>query len=150
MLALVGTFGAACGATPAALCEPVVSEALDPLSGQHVLPGSDVTYLDNPPTSGPHFSLPPVTGLQTAPLEPALQVTALEAGSVIIHHQSDNPGALGDLATNDVIVVQSPDLDNEVVFTAWQTRQRCSGIDIAAARAFVRDHADKAPSHTTP
>lgn len=130
------------------VCGPVITDELDPLSDQHVLPTSEISYLTNPPTSGPHLSLPPPAGALDSVISPALQVTALEAGSVIIHYgPGQDVASLAELAAADVVVAPGQDLPAEVVFTAWQTRQSCSAPDIAAARSFIRDHAGKGVGH---
>lgn len=144
---LIAALLASCS-TAVPVCAPVLSEDLDPLSDQHVLPTTEVTYLSNPPTSGPHLSLSPPTGVLTEAISPALQVTALEAGSVIIHHSpGQNIEPLLDLAADDVIIVPGQDLDTAIVFTAWQTRQNCTAPDAAAARSFIRDHAGQTIGH---
>jgi len=148
LLSLSGLFLSACGNDAIAACAPVEQEALDPLSSQHVVPGVEVTYLSDPPTSGPHLGLPPLTGAIDGPMESAMQVTALEAGSVIIHHDgATDLAALEDLAGDDVLLVESSSLDQPIELTAWRTRQRCSSVDLAAIRSFIRDHAGRAPSH---
>ena len=57
-----------------------VAERIDPSSSQHLLPGApDPVYPSNPPTSGAHRPGAHPTGALAEPIEPAVQVTMLEA-----------------------------------------------------------------------
>ena len=138
----------ACTETTAAVCDPVEVEDLDPLSSQHVVPGAEITFLADPPTSGPHLGVPPPSGVIDGPFDLALQVTALESGAVIIHHDGTaDLDDLTDLAGDDVLITQSSSLDQPIELTAWQTRQRCDAPDRAAVLAFIRNHAGRTPDH---
>lgn len=139
---------ASCTGNQQVVCEPIGTEDLDPLSSQHVVPGAEVTYLSDPPTSGPHLGIPAPGGIVDGTLDPAIQVTALEAGSVIIHHDGEvDLDDVLDLAADDVLIVESADLGQPVELTAWRTRQRCSAADRASVQAFIRAHAGRAPNH---
>lgn len=154
LLALPG-----CGdATASDVCGPVQAEPLHPDASQHVIPGAEISWDSEvsswdsaAPTSGPHYSLPPATGAFLRQLEPAEQVTALEAGHVLIQYRPDLPAAAVDavvaLAADDVAVAPSADLDAAIMATAWQQRQRCDGQADAQLRAFVRNHAGRGTPH---
>lgn len=139
---------AACTSEAARVCGPIISDELDPLSDQHVLPTAQISYLQDPPTSGPHLSAAPPSGALDTPISPAVQVTALEAGYVIIQYLDGvEIDAAIDLAADDVVVAPADSLPSQVVLTAWQTRQECESFDAASARSFIRDHAGQGPSH---
>ena len=137
-------------------CGPVVVEALDPRSTQHLLPGAPPPdYAGDPPTSGPHVAAPEVSGLQTVPVAEPVQVGVLEAGGVMVQHRPDLPpgdrARLASLAgpatpaAGKVVVAPNPELKEPVVATAWRHRLSCRSLDLAALRAFVAERAGKGP-----
>ncbi len=140
---------AACGGDDEVACGPVTREALDPNSGLHVLPDQEVPeYTTQPPTSGAHYSLPPPTGAVSDPIDPPLQVTALEGGMVLVQYQdlSDADVAeLEDLGSDVVIVAPNPDQAEPVVLTAWITKQTCSGVDLDTIETFIKDQQGRGP-----
>lgn len=133
-------------------CAPVRREALDPGYLVHVLPGATPPrYRTDPPTSGPHQPAPPVTGVVTRPLPRPVQVGLLEAGKVLVQYQHVSAAELSGLrAVAGPRVVLAPalrlDASTRVVATAWTVKLSCSTVDVAAARRFVRQHADHGPS----
>lgn len=145
--AIVGCGG---GGESAGGCEPAVRERLDPASLRHVLPGAvEPEYLSDPPTSGPHQPGPLPASVVGEPLARPAQVAALEGGAVLLQHRGLDPSdveALETLAGDGVVVAPNPDLTDPVVATAWTAKQRCSGVDLAALRAFVDDHIGGGPT----
>ena len=139
----------ACGGEDEVACGPVTREALDPNSGLHVLPDQDVPeYTTEPPTSGAHYSLPTPTGAVDEPIEPPMQVTALEGGMVLVQHRDlsdEDVAALEDLGSDVVVVAPNPDLPEPVVLTAWITKQTCSGVDVATVETFIREQQGRGP-----
>ena len=136
-----------------AVCDEVVAEPLDPNWVVHLLPGdriAEVEYQSDPPTSGPHFSSPPVTGVQAEPLPRPLQVTVLEAGDVLAQYDpeaitGDERTELEGLAEDPIVVAPNPELDDPVVLTAWLHKQACTAVDADAITAFAHAHRDNAP-----
>lgn len=159
-LAALAALAAGCGGgdeTPTATCGEV--ESLVEATFNHVLPGPDVapSYSWSPPTSGTHLSAPPpAPGVHDEPIAPVAQVTALEAGTVLVQYDATVPGAdvevLEALADgrDDLIVapVAAPiDGDQHVAATAWGRRLRCDGVAEAPLEAFLADHAGAADVH---
>jgi hypothetical protein len=151
--AAVTVLGACGGSGGESGCRPVIQEQLDPNWVVHLLPGEESEepeYRSDPPTSGPHFSSPPVEGVQEEPLPKPLQVTVLEAGDILAQYDPDeitgnDLAALEGLAEDPVVVAPNPDLDDPVVLTAWLQKQECGSVDAAAIEAFADEHRDNAP-----
>ncbi len=144
---LVGACGTGGGS---AACGPVVREQLDPQSFIHLVDPVDVDYVTDPPTSGPHVAGVQVTGTSDTPLPPAMQVSLLEQGMVLLQHRDlvpDEMAELESLAGPDVVVAPNPDLAASVVATAWLTKQTCDAVDAETLATFVADHVapDRAP-----
>jgi hypothetical protein len=145
---------AACGGegSLAADCDDVVTEELDPTWTVHLLPGApEPGYLTDPPTSGPHYSAEPATGVVDEPLDDASQVTVLEVGGVLVQYRpadlSDSDrGRLVRLAEDGVVIAPDPDLPDPVVATAWQTKQRCQGVALDTLTAFISDQGGQGPA----
>jgi hypothetical protein len=126
-------------------CEAEAHERQDPRSLQHVLPGAPPpSFGSAAPTSGPHQVGFIDGGVRSEPIAPAVQVGALEAGAVLVQHTTAvadrDLTSLGALAGGRVIVAPNAGLDAPVVATAWQTRLRCSSVDVARLRRFIREH----------
>lgn len=140
-LVALATTGAACS-NGVASCDPPVQEQLDPLSAQHVLPGVEVQYLSNPPTSGPHTPGPLPGPVLDAPIDPTIQVGILEAGAVLVQYrpdevQGDQLRSLQALAEEFVVVAPNDTLDSPIVATAWRSKLACTGVEADALAAFV-------------
>ena len=145
-LLLAGSM-AGCRGKEEAACGKPFAEPIDQNSSQHILPGApEPTYKTNPPTSGAHRPGPVPSGLVLAPLDPASQVNALEAGKVVIQHGKLNAigfAALGQLASDSVIVAPNDNLPTSIVATAWLFKLECSRVDGAALRSFIKAHVEK-------
>jgi len=132
-------------------CGPVQREALDPAYLVHVLPSDeDVTYLSDPPTSGPHQPGPEVDGAVDDPIPRPVQVGILERGDVLIQYDPDaleteEVGKLEELAGEAVVVAPAPGLPEPAVATAWVFSQRCHDVDVDALRSFVDERAGHGP-----
>lgn len=146
VLCLAAAALSSCGdtdsASSSACSEP---EQILEAGGVHVLPGVDITYDHSPPTSGPHQLPPPEAGISRAPIREPLQVSALEAGLVLVQYQPDLPAdgqaSLEELSgTEGVLVAPAAtpiDDDAQVALTAWGVRQLCASVDVDAAQAFI-------------
>jgi len=149
ILAVVAASGCRPATTDRA-CGPITREQLDPAYLVHVIrEDTDVVYSTDPPTSGPHQPGPPISGVVTAPLPPALQVGVLERGDILLQHAPDlsaqQRSRLEALAGSNVVVAPNPDLPSPVVATAWTYKLRCASVDVDALHRFIDQRAGKGP-----
>jgi hypothetical protein len=145
---------AACGTASegdgtASGCGPITQERLDPSSPVHLLPNApEPVYLSDPPTSGPHLSGRPPSGMVAEPLDRPTQVLVLEEGGVLIQHRGlddADVARLAELAAEEVVVAPNPALADPVVATAWLAKRTCDEIDIDALRQFVDQRLGQGP-----
>lgn len=135
---------AGCGGDAA--CDLPRQEPLDPASGVHLIDASEVVWASDPPTSGPHRSIPPPGGTSDEPIPRLDQVSFLEAGGVILHHYPWLPYTelqeLRRLAALKVLVAPNlvTDSKHPVVATAWGWRLRCRSADNTALVEFIARH----------
>lgn len=140
LLVAVALTAAACGSDGASSCIEI-REPLDPLFTQHVIDPDGLTYLTDPPTSGPHLSGPSISGLLAEGLIPAAQVRVLEEGVLVV--QYEDSVAVEDLQSlldaNEVPIAIAPaeSLPSPVVATAWTWKLTCDGPDLARIREFA-------------
>lgn len=144
LLALVVT---ACGDDASASCSEV-REPEDPLSIQHVIDPEGITYLTDPPTSGPHLSGPAPTGLLTSPLPPAAQVNVLESGAILVQYTA--PVSAADVRpllddNGSIVIAPATGLPATVVATAWTWKLTCGSVDLDRIRAFAAERGADAP-----
>lgn len=141
--------GGGSGNEGSARCGPVTRERLDPSSPVHLLPGApEPEYLSDPPTSGPHLSGRPPSGVSAEPLDRPTQVLVLEEGGVLIQHRGLNEAdaaRVAELAGDRVVVAPNPDLPRSVVATAWLAKRTCDEVDLAALRHFVEERLGRGP-----
>lgn len=120
-----------------------------------------VHYNSTPPTSGPHFAVPPATGIYEGPLPEGLQVHALEHGHVGILYAPDMPASaamalrrIGARYPNDVFVAPYTPLSHGVALTAWGRIDTFDVVDEARIVRFVEalrgryDHGWTRPQHS--
>ena len=113
-------------------------------------------YNSVPPTSGWHSSGSFKIDVQPSddPLTEPEQVSALEAGAVVVSHHGLSDEALAsihervaDEYSGRVAVTEYAELEaGSVAFTAWGVRQVCDAVDLAALDAFVQTYADEEPA----
>jgi hypothetical protein len=131
-------------------CAAPVEEPLDPAVLLHVLPGSPVTYLTDPPTSGPHAGAAPSGDVDEALAGP-VQVAVLERGDVLVQYSpelgDEEVAFLRDLAGDRVVTAPNDALPAAVVATAWQWKLVCEQIDLDAIDRFVADRAGAVDGH---
>ncbi|MDH3705387.1 MAG: DUF3105 domain-containing protein [Acidimicrobiia bacterium] len=134
-------------------CDTAFQERFDPASGVHVIDGTDVIYLTDPPTSGPHGVVPVPEGALPEPIKRTTQVAILEAGKVLVQYD-DAALSSGDVETlrtiedPRVVSAPNPDLDEAIVVTAWTWKMVCASGDDEAVTAivdFAEQRADAAP-----
>jgi hypothetical protein len=134
MLLTIAPWG--CGGS-ASGCTGPVREALDPQAGLHVLdPAATITYLSDPPTSGPHLVGDAPTGLVAEPLADSVQISILERGDVLVQYrpdlEPDERAAVESLALGGTVVAPDPDLDDPIVATAYSWKLTCRQLDLDA------------------
>lgn len=145
---------AACGGSSDAegrACANEVHEALDPNSGQHLLPGAPAPrFASNPPTSGPHMLGKWPTGVLHEPIARPVQVALLEVGEVLVQYRPGDvdPAPLEALAEEQprLTVAPNPTLPTPVAATAWTYKLECRRVSVPDLRRFVEAHAGKGAS----
>ena len=144
-----GLFVTACGSTASTACEGPDFEELDPQSIVHVITDDGVTYLTDPPTSGPHASGAIPDGDLDQALSPSLQVAVLERGDIIVQFQPDVVSAeqRSSISGDGVVTFANSDLDAALIATAWQHRLTCTEFDRDAIVAFRSDHGGFSDAH---
>lgn len=146
--ALLGMVVAGCGDDGTAGCVEV-REPEDPQSIQHTLDPGSVTYLTDPPTSGPHLSGPAPSGVLTEPLIPAAQVNVLEDGGIMVQYTDAIAGSdvapLLDRTDAPVTIAPADDLPANVVATAWTWKLTCENVDLEALVDFAESRGVDAP-----
>lgn len=149
-LCLTAFVGAACGDGSGGTdgCTEL-REPLDPASGVHLLDSSDVSWQTDPPTSGPHYSVPGPTGALSEPLDRATQVTILEGGAALVQYDEgltdDETAALVRLAGEAIVVAPGGDLPAPIVATAWTWKLSCDSLDPDRIEEFARARVVDAP-----
>ena len=136
-----------CSGTNAA-CGVPVREELDPNHLLHITDPSIAKYQTDPPTSGAHLATSAPGCLVRAAMLPAVQITILERGDVLVQYRdaADLPAVEG-LVSNRVVVAPQPSLPARVVVTAWTYKLTCQAVDVKAITAFADAHAGKAQEH---
>lgn len=148
LLLLLPACGQAAPDAPAATarCGPVEFPQVQ--FGSHLIGDAapPVPYSSTPPTSGWHQSgLPPV-GIFTDAVPETRQVSALEAGGVVVTHNGLAPQDVAALADHvresgvedQVVVTPYGAIDpGEVVLASWGALQRCEGLDLDALDTYV-------------
>ncbi len=125
-------------------------EAEDQQSGRHVLSDEGLTYLTDPPTSGPHASGASPTGVLDTALPAPIQVRILEGAGVVVQYDGGASDAeIADLAAiaGDTIVVApgGEDLPAPFVATAWTWKLTCDGADIDRIMEFAEQRRIDSP-----
>ena len=125
--------------------------------GSHLLGDSDppVPYSSTPPTSGWHLSGAPPQGVFDDPLSEPAQVSALEAGGVVVTHHdlpADELAALTAAVEErwaDRVVVTPYDgiSPGTTAFTSWGAMQTCDGVDLDALASYTGAYASTDQPH---
>jgi hypothetical protein len=103
-----------------------------------------VHYNSDPPTSGPHFAIPPSPGIYDSPLPPSEFVHAEEHGHVVIVYPVHAPGievgALKKIAKadpEDVVLTPYPRIHRGLALAAWGRLERLAHVDHSAITRFI-------------
>ena len=110
-------------------CDTPRQEALSACSSLHLLGNTEAIWETNPPTSGPHYPVPPRGGNYDYTLSNLEQVAFLESGGVIIQFLPNNKNVnlqqLRSFANQSVIVSPNQTLESSLVATAWTWKLSC-------------------------
>lgn len=103
-----------------------------------------VHYNSVPPTSGPHFAIPPAPGIYDSPLPPSEFVHAEEHGHIVIVYPlraaPAEVGALKAIAKadpEDVVLTPYPRIRHGIALAAWGRLERLHGVDRPAISRFI-------------
>jgi Protein of unknown function (DUF3105) len=103
-----------------------------------------VQYNSIPPTSGPHFAIPPALGIYDTPLQAGSFVHAEEHGHVVLAYSPSLPAAqvsaLKDIAKAhpaDVLMTPYPPLTEGVALAAWGRLERFTQVDRPGIERFI-------------
>ena len=103
-----------------------------------------VRYNSVPPTSGPHFAIPPAPGIYDTPLQAGSVVHAEDHGHVVIAYSPSLPAALvsalKDIAkahSADVLMTPYPPLAAGIALAAWGRLQRFEQVDRTGIERFI-------------
>lgn len=135
------------GETTVAPDEPGLPGSAVPIMDSPHIPvgqADAVHYNSMPPTSGPHFAVPPATGIYETPMSEGLQVHALEHGHVGIQYAPDMPDPvvmalrrIGARYPDDVFVAPYTPLSHSVALTAWGRIDTLDDVDEVRIVRFV-------------
>lgn len=142
---------ASCSSSSPAVCDPIIIEDLDPLSSQHLIVGAEVTYLTDPPTSGPHLGAASLFGAQASPISRPMQVTILESGRTLVQYDrsidSAAVAALEQIAGEQIVTAPADDLAAPVVVTRWRAKAICTAVSTDAIR-HIAERTDLPPTES--
>lgn len=103
-----------------------------------------VHYNSEPPTSGPHFAIPPILGIYDTPLPPSAFVHAEEHGHVILAYSPTLPAqqvsALKAIAKSypaDVLMTPYQPLSHGVSLAAWGRLEHFDQVDSSGMERFI-------------
>jgi hypothetical protein len=134
--------------TPAsARSEPCLpGTAIAILSSPHLSAEALLTaqYNSVPPTSGPHFGIPPALGIYDSPLQASAFVHAEEHGHVVLAYSPSLPAAqvsalkaIAKAHPADVLMTPYPPLTGGLALAAWGRLERFDQVDRPAIERFI-------------
>ena len=139
--------GSVFGTDPGSHADPCLpGQAIPVLPSPHLSIGelAHVTYNSQPPTSGPHFAIPPAPGIYDSPLPPGEFVHAEEHGHVVIVYAPGTPRAtvagLEQVAKSypgDVVLTPYGGIPHGIALAAWGRLETLDRTDRARIDAFV-------------
>lgn len=128
-------------------CDTPRQEALSASSSLHLLGNTEAIWETNPPTSGPHYPVPPRGGNYDYTLSNLEQVAFLESGGVIIQFLPNNKNVnlqqLRSFANQSVIVSPNQTLESSLVATAWTWKLSCEEYLPENLNEFVSEYQGK-------
>jgi Protein of unknown function (DUF3105) len=140
--------GSAVGSTPASErsepCLPGTAIAIMKSPHLSVAELRKVQYNSNPPTSGPHFAIPPTPGIYDTPLQAGAFVHAEEHGHVVIAYSPALPAAqvsalkaIAKAHPADVLMTPYRPLADGLALAAWGRLERFSQVDRPGIERFI-------------
>jgi Protein of unknown function (DUF3105) len=103
-----------------------------------------VRYDSNPPTSGPHFAIPPAPGIYDSPLPAGEFIHAEEHGHVVIAYAPGTPAsqvsvlkAIAKQFPGEVVMTPYLGISHGIALAAWGRLQRLDNADPDAVTGFV-------------
>ena len=128
-------------------CDTPRQEPLSASSSLHLLGNTEATWETNPPTSGPHYPVPPRGGNYDYTLSNLEQVAFLESGGVIIQFLPNNKNVnlqqLRSFSNQSVIVSPNQTLESSLVATAWTWKLTCAEYLPEKLNKFVSEYQGK-------
>ena len=128
-------------------CDTPRQEPLSASSSLHLLGNTEATWETNPPTSGPHYPVPPRGGNYDYTLSNLEQVAFLESGGVIIQFLPNNKNVnlqqLRSFANQSVIVSPNQTLESSLVATAWTWKLTSAAYLPEKLNKFVSEYQGK-------
>ena len=128
-------------------CDTPRQEPLSASSSLHLLGNTEATWETNPPTSGPHYPVPPRGGNYDYTLSNLEQVAFLESGGVIIQFLPNNKNVnlqqLRSFANQSVIVSPNQALESSLIATAWTWKLSCEEYLPEKLNEFISKYQDK-------
>lgn len=128
-------------------CDTPRQERLDPSSSLHLLGNTESKWETDPPTSGPHYPVPPKGGNFDYTLSNLEQVAFLESGGVIIQYipnaKNFNRKQLSSLANDYVIVSPNQTLGSFIVATAWTWKLSCKEYRFDELEKFISEYRER-------
>ena len=128
-------------------CDLPRQEPLSSSSSLHLLGNTEVAWETDPPTSGPHYPVPPKGGAYGHTLSNLEQVSFLESGGVIIQHlpsiNNIDQQKLTSFASDSVIISPNEKLESLLVATAWTWKLSCENYEFESLEKFILDHQGK-------
>lgn len=127
-----------------ALCLP--GKAIPIMASPHLSVAAlrHVHYNSVPPTSGPHFAIPPAPGIYDSPLPPSEFVHAEEHGHIVIvyppHAAAAEVDALKAVAKadpQDVVLTPYPRIHRGIALAAWGRLERLPDVERPAITRFI-------------
>ena len=123
---------------------------------EHVDVGTTITYLTDPPTSGPHYPSPQDGGYFETAIASGYLVHSLEHGAVVIYYnpatvtasQKDSLKALAAAHPGifaQVVCVPRDDATYPIILTAWTHRLRLTTYDQSRIDGFIALYLGKGP-----
>lgn len=109
-------------------------------------------YNSDPPTSGVHHPVPVVWGSYAEEVPALPLVHNLEHGGVVVQYGSSiTSGVRAEIEDwyredpNGIVVASLPELDEQVIATAWTWRMTCEGFDEEALSQFRDQYRAQGP-----
>jgi hypothetical protein len=142
---------------------PSVGQTVPVEAAEHVAEGSQITYKNSPPSSGPHYpTWSQNYGVMEGGLPPGTWVHNLEHGAVAILYNCpsgcpDDVQQLKDLYPNlpkgrnarggapRVIIVPYTDMDTKIAAVAWGWQLKLDSVDADKLTRFVEARIDRGP-----